>query len=69
MQWFRSVTRELLGLFIDDGSFALAILLWLAAVLALSRLTITSSWPACALFCGLAAILIESVLRYARRHR
>ena len=32
MRWLRSVAREVLELFVDDGSFAIAILVWLALV-------------------------------------
>ncbi len=29
MTWLRNIVAELFGLFVDDGSFAIAILIWL----------------------------------------
>ena len=68
MSWMRTVLREIFGLFVDDGSFALAILAWLMAVgLVLPRLGMSSAWDGAILFAGLALILIESVARTAMR--
>jgi hypothetical protein len=68
--WVRSIGRELLGLFVDDGSYAAAILVWVGlAVVALPRLGLGARWDGPVLFAGLAAILIQSVLRFARRSR
>jgi hypothetical protein len=68
MSWIKSVAREVLGLFVDDGSFAIAILVWAAFVaLLLVHVTGHASWTGPALFSGLACILIESVVRYSRR--
>jgi hypothetical protein len=65
--WLRSIGREVLGLFVDDGSYAGAIVVWVAlAVLALPRLGL-GAWDGPVLVAGLAAILIESVLRFAGR--
>ena len=70
MRWVRSVVRELWGLFVDDGSFAGAIVVWLAVVLlGLRRVGWAARWGGVALFVGLAVVLIENVLRYARRTR
>ena len=70
MRWLKSIAREILGLFVDDGSFALAILLCLAlAVALLPRIAPSASWTGPTLFAGLALILIESTLRYARGKR
>jgi hypothetical protein len=70
MNPIQSILREILGLFVDDGSFALAILLCLAlAVTLLPRLAPAASWTGPTLFIALALILIESTLRYARRKR
>lgn len=69
MRWLRSVAREILELFVDDGSFAIAIVVWLAlVVVGLPRAAAGARWAGMALFVGLALILIESVLRFARRH-
>jgi hypothetical protein len=70
MRWIRSVAREVVGLFVDDGSFAGAIVAWLLIYLvALPRVAAAARWAGLALFAGLALILIESVLRFARRKK
>ena len=70
MTWLRNIVAELFGLFIDDGSFAIAILVWLGVLwLALPHLPINDIWRAMILFAGLAIILIESVLRRARQRQ
>jgi hypothetical protein len=67
MRWLQSVGREVLGLFVDDGSYAGAILVWVGlAVAVLPRLGL-GAWDGSVLFAGLAAILVESVLRFAGR--
>jgi membrane protein implicated in regulation of membrane protease activity len=68
--WLKSIVREVLGLFVDDISFAGAILLWLVIMLVvLPKLVTGERWAGVVLFVGLAFILIESVVRYARRRR
>jgi hypothetical protein len=68
MGWVRTVLAEIFGLFVDDGSFALAILAWLAvAGLGLPHLDLPAAVKGPILFLGLAAILIESALRRARK--
>jgi len=68
MGWLRSIVREVWGLFVDDGSFAAAIVVWLPlAVLVLPRVGVSTRAAGPALFAGLAAILIESVLRASHR--
>jgi hypothetical protein len=70
MRWAQAVIGEVLGLFMDDGSFALAIVIWLAlAWLLLPRLDWPGAAKGAALFIGLAAILIESVVRRARTRK
>ena len=69
MSWLKTIFREILGLFVDDGSFAIAILVWLALLCwLLPHLPMGGLWQAVILFAGLIAILIESVLRRARQH-
>ncbi len=69
MTWLKAIFQELFGLFVDDGNFAIAILIWLALVwLALPPLHVAGVWPAVILSVGLGSILIESVLRRARQH-
>jgi membrane protein implicated in regulation of membrane protease activity len=70
MRWIRSVAREVLGLFVDDGSFALAILVWLAvAIGVLPRIAAGSAWTGPIFFAGLALILIQSAWRFSRQRK
>jgi membrane protein implicated in regulation of membrane protease activity len=67
MNWLKTILHEIFGLFVDDASFALAILLWLVLVNVLTpHLGIPTSWSAIILFAGLALILAESTTRYAK---
>jgi hypothetical protein len=62
--------RELLGLFVDDGSLALALLAWTAAAgLGLPGLRLPASFAAPILFLGYLIILFENLARTARRKR
>ena len=66
MAWMKSVAAEFIGLFVDDGSLAVAVLIWLAAAwVLLPRLGLPAPWPPVILFLGLAGILVESALRRA----
>lgn len=68
MTWLKSIFREIFGLFVDDGSFAIAILAWLCILfLAFPHLPIPAVWHGVILFAGLIAILIESTLRRSRQ--
>lgn len=68
MRWIKTVADEVFGLFVDDGRFAVAILVWLLFVwLAVSRIGVAPVWAAIGLFLGLAAILVQSVIQRARR--
>ena len=70
MRWLKSIAREVLGLFVEEGSFAAAILVWVVmAKILLPRLAASAHWTGPALFAGLALILIESVVRFARKAR
>jgi hypothetical protein len=67
MKWLKNIFREIFGLFVDDGSFALAILIWLAVVRwATPHINIPSGVTGVILFAGLALILAESATRYSR---
>jgi hypothetical protein len=37
VRWVSSIAQEILGLFVEDGSFAIAIAIWLLLTLALFR--------------------------------
>ncbi|MGD0796559.1 MAG: hypothetical protein ABR910_02440 [Acidobacteriaceae bacterium] len=63
LRWLRASARELYALFVDDGLFAAAILLWLALILIATAAGLGPRWSALTLPAGLAAILIESLLR------
>jgi hypothetical protein len=66
----RAIWGETLSLFVDDGRFAGAILVWLVlAGLVVWRLSPPPVLAAIGLFAGLAAILIASAVREARRRR
>ena len=68
MTWLSTIWSEFIGLFVDDGSFAVAILAWLAFCwLVLPRLGLAPAWQPAILFVGLALILVESALRRARQ--
>ncbi len=64
----KTIWSEFIGLFVDDGSLAVAVLAWLAAAwLLLPRLPLPPALPPVVLFAGLALILVESTLRRARQ--
>jgi hypothetical protein len=66
MSWLKAITREIYGLFVDDGWYALAIVVWLAITsFILPRLGCSASANALILFAGLLLILFESTLRRA----
>lgn len=68
MSALKTILAELVGLVVDDGAFALAIVAWLGlAWLVLPRLQALGPWAGALLFAGLAAVLVESALRRARR--
>jgi hypothetical protein len=70
MRWLGTVLRELVALFVDDGSLAVLAVLWLAAVwLILPLLVPEPGLRGLLLFLGLAAILIGSARAGARRRR
>jgi hypothetical protein len=74
MNGLRTIFREIFGLFVDDGSFALLILAWLGlTTLLLPHLGWAPIWMpkrrGVILFVGLAAILMGSAIRYAHRNR
>lgn len=68
MAWLRTTAVEVLGLFVDDGPFAAAILVWIAAAwLVLPRLGLPEAAQGPILFAGLASLLTGSALRAVRR--
>ncbi len=68
MRWIKAVVVEVFGLFVDDGSFAIAILIWLAlSWLLLPSVDVPAAAKGPILFAGLAAIFVESAARRARK--
>lgn len=67
MKWAQIVWREIFGLFVDNGRFALFIAVWLTlAGLALPVTGLPAGVAGLILFAGLAIILLDSVTRRAR---
>lgn len=70
MKTIMTALQEVYGLFVEDGSLALGILLWLGITAwLLPRFAISEGYRAPLLFGGLCALLLENVYRSARRHR
>lgn len=68
MSHLKSILTEVIGLFVDDGSFALAVVVWLGlAWLVLPQLHALDPWTGILVFLGFSGVLVESVLRRARR--
>ncbi len=68
MKWLKTIGEEVFTLFVDDGSFAIAIIVWLGVAWSLSILILANlPWSGAVLFVGLVSILIESAMRGARQ--
>ena len=67
MRWVRAVLAGIWGLFVDDGVFALSVIAWLVAVGLLATSGLPSLLLCVGLFAGLAALLLHSTRRRARR--
>ena len=65
MGWVRTVAREVWGLFVDDGWFAAAIVVWVGFGIAAIRIGAGAWWSGVVLFAGLAGILVESLVRFS----
>jgi len=64
----RAILAEIIHLFVDDGSLALALMLWCGAVgLTPGWLPLSPAASGLALFAGCAGILLANVVRTARR--
>ncbi len=64
----RRILREILHLFVDDGSLAIALILWSAAAFwLLPSLPVNAGWDAVILLLGYLALLAENLRRSARR--
>ncbi len=70
MQWLKTTLNEIYGLFVDDVTFALAIVGWLVTVAVFSRFVHgAANWSALLLAAGLLGLLVESATRHARGRR
>jgi hypothetical protein len=70
MKTLLGVLRELVGLFVDDGSLALMLVLWCAlAAFELPNLVIASGWRGPTLAIGCLAILLVNVSAAAGKKR
>ena len=68
MNLFKTVLKELFGLFVDDGSLAVGILALVAALAALTRFgLVTPTVGGGLLALGLAGLLLENLFRSARK--
>jgi hypothetical protein len=68
MGWPVSAWRELIGLFIDDGSLAAAILAWLAGgIICIHVLDVPPAIEAFILVAGWLLLLAENIERTARK--
>jgi hypothetical protein len=68
MKALKAIFTQAVGLFVDDGAYAAAIVIWLLVIAGLVRFsTISPNIAAMLLFVGLAAILAESAIRRARK--
>lgn len=69
MRWISTIVREIFGLFVDDSSFALAVLAWIGLVWFLVHHWKQAIAGGVVLFLGLGVILAESTFRFARKRR
>jgi hypothetical protein len=68
MRWMKTIVQGLFGLFIDDGSFALAIVVWIGVLWFLAgRMLYSATWSGGVLFAGLGLILLASTIRRSRQ--
>jgi hypothetical protein len=68
MDRLKAIGSELIGLFVDDVSFAAAIILWQGLIWLLSLHAFRSyEWRGIVFFGGLGLILLESTMRRSRR--
>jgi hypothetical protein len=69
MRWLKNTVLELWGLFVDDASFAVAIVAWIVIGVFVLRRCVPPPWPGPVFFLGIAVVLIENAARSARRSR
>ncbi|HZL33764.1 MAG TPA: hypothetical protein VFC78_00555 [Tepidisphaeraceae bacterium] len=69
MKMFLNALREVYGLFVEDGSYTAALLVWLVIAAFVFPVLLGPAWRAPVWFAGLALILLENVARSARKLR
>jgi hypothetical protein len=71
MGTLRAILHEIIGLFVDDGSLALALVVWCALVglLMLTVSGVTMAAAGATLLAGCVAILLVNVVTAARKRR
>jgi hypothetical protein len=70
LSWISTVQRELVGLFVEDGSFALAVLAWLAGgAICIHLIGVDPAIEGVLLAAGFTLLLAENVDRTARGAR
>lgn len=68
MNVITTALKEVYGLFVEDGSYAVGILIWLLlAALVLPHVPALGQWRAPLVFVGMLLLLVENVLRTARK--
>jgi hypothetical protein len=68
MRVLKTGAREALALFVEDARLTVALVVWIALIVALSRWGWLNRWfGAMALFAGCLLILIENLVHAARR--
>ena len=69
MHRLSSIAQEIVGLFVDDAGFALAIFGWLLlfALVVSFTAVVPPAWAGLLLFAGLACVLVVSCLQAAGR--
>jgi hypothetical protein len=66
MRTLTKIFQEFVGLFVDDGTLAASILIWIVFHGLLLRLLPMGFWEGPILFFGLAVILVENARRGAK---
>lgn len=69
MNWLRKSLAELWGLFVDDSSFATALIVWVLAAIFLFPHVLPRRWAGAIFFAGVVAILLENTARAGRNSR
>jgi hypothetical protein len=69
MKTLINALHEVYGLFVEDGSYTAALLVWLLLAALVLPALVRPAWLAPLWFAGLALVLLENVARSARKPR